>query len=1151
MKIKRLVIRNIASIEQGEIDFERGLIDKESGKPASLFLITGDTGSGKSVILDCISMSLYGTTPRVKSVNGVKNNVYRNNDGEEISVNDITQYTRIGISWKDECYSELSFTGNDNIDYVARFSLGRTSHRNYRRPEWTLKIGDSEIIENRKDEIKERIQKAVGLSFEQFSRMAMLAQGQFATFLTGKKEERERILEQLTATDIFSRYGEAISNIYRNAKQENETSSRLYEEFKKKILDDSMRKNLIDEQAENSNVADACRKETEQFRLRIRCTEAVAKAIEDIASLKNEAAKLKAFEETEKYIKNSKILILWDATTKQREMLSEKIKISEKLAADRETLKEKKCEFVFLSDDLSDRKKTLESKSKLLGKQKLWIESKEPLKNLFSESAAIIADINRYIFLGKEIEKKEADNSKVKTSIEALDKSISSLREDADNKNNECKKCHEQINKKCKERDKLNPTFLRKECEKKIKLESALKDLSVRLNATETEKQEAENLEKEINEMAQLLLELKINSDRAFEESKRLEKEKEVADSRYRTMLLSVEENFEVLRRKLIDEHATYCPLCGQPIQDHTHEWNKEEYFSDILSPLEDEKNKCTEAYIEAKKLADSAKEKFNTISGTIKAKEDELKKRQKNIFKNEKETDGMIRSIGIESNDNIKTIISERTSKIKEEISGISKSLELTDRLQKEIDILMTRKQSFDEKCKDAEKTLNGAIKLLAQKQEEFKQTGDRIFELKTDMNSLQEKISSVLKDYAVNWKSNPSEIANQLQKNSKEYSDKKSSYSKEEPNHRAQLMILDQIITMKANLSNVLEAIEIKELDFNIIDVKSLSLAMLQEMWHNFHIEVSAINGRIAENHLKIIEINKSLDAYYQENGTSETTLRQLLEATDEIAQIRTLQQLHSDELRKNSTLLNEAIKNKDENLKSLGFQEESQLDNIETLKIELESLNKQYTALTQRLGAIKEKLDADEKIRTESQIQREDLEKKKERLEKWEKMNRYFGGTRFRTLVQSHILRPLLHNANIFLCQITDHYTLTCSDDNEQLSILVRDRYHNNEPRSVTVLSGGERFMVSLALSLALSSMNRPDMNVDILFIDEGFGTLDAKSLDMVMNTLRRLPEINGQSGRRVGVISHREELTEQIDCQIQLQSYGEGRSRIIIP
>ena len=89
-----------------------------------------------------------------------------------------------------------------------------------------------------------------------------------------------------------------------------------------------------------------------------------------------------------------------------------------------------------------------------------------------------------------------------------------------------------------------------------------------------------------------------------------------------------------------------------------------------------------------------------------------------------------------------------------------------------------------------------------------------------------------------------------------------------------------------------------------------------------------------------------------------------------------------------------------------------------------------------------------------------------------------------------------------------------------------------------------------MISLALSLALSAMNRTDLNVDILFIDEGFGTLDAKSLETVMSTLRRLPQINGQSGRRVGVISHREELTEEIPCQIQLHRSGAGRSRIVI-
>ena len=89
-----------------------------------------------------------------------------------------------------------------------------------------------------------------------------------------------------------------------------------------------------------------------------------------------------------------------------------------------------------------------------------------------------------------------------------------------------------------------------------------------------------------------------------------------------------------------------------------------------------------------------------------------------------------------------------------------------------------------------------------------------------------------------------------------------------------------------------------------------------------------------------------------------------------------------------------------------------------------------------------------------------------------------------------------------------------------------------------------------MVSLALSLALSSLNKQGMNVNILFIDEGFGTLDEHSLDSVMTTLERLQDIAGQTHRRVGIISHREELAERIPVQISVVKQGEGRSRIIV-
>ena len=217
---------------------------------------------------------------------------------------------------------------------------------------------------------------------------------------------------------------------------------------------------------------------------------------------------------------------------------------------------------------------------------------------------------------------------------------------------------------------------------------------------------------------------------------------------------------------------------------------------------------------------------------------------------------------------------------------------------------------------------------------------------------------------------------------------------------------------------------------------------------------------------------------------------------------------------------------------------------------LEKKLEDLKSDIGKLTAELGAISEKLRDNNDMLDRRNRSEVELEAAKKKFERWYRLNRVFGESRFRTLVQSYILKPLLNNANIYLSKITDRYTLTCSEENEKLAILVLDNYNRGEVRSATVLSGGERSTISLALSLALSSLNRPGLNVDILFIDEGFGTLDEKNLDSVMSTLERLQEIAGQSNRRVGIISHREELEERIPVQIRVNKKGQGRSRVEI-
>ncbi|MDE6741616.1 MAG: SMC family ATPase, partial [Muribaculaceae bacterium] len=633
MKIKYLKIRNIASIESGDIDFENGLIDNETGMPSALFLITGDTGSGKSVILDCISMALYGTTPRVKSVNDSRNNTYKNNDGEEISVNNIRQYTRIGISWKDDCYSELSFTGNDGIEYLSRFSLGRTSHRNYRDPAWKLTIDNSDILDKR-DDIKERIQQAVGLTFEQFSRMAMLAQGQFATFLTGKKEERERILEQLTATNIFSDYGDAISCIFKRVKDEKEVCVKLYEEFRKKILSDDARRELQTEQDEKKDLVCKLQTETERQRKRILHIEEILKAEKDITVLKAEEASLKAKEDCSDFREQTAIISLWDKTERERKLLSDKLDSTRRINSDIRTLQELKAEFLELSEDLSSRKEEARLHTKMLEAEQHWLETKEPLRTIFIDSSVIILNIQNYLNILKETEQKKKETLDGKAIIESLLKEVISNENAVKDKEQACGACQKNVKKKSEERDALNPGDLRKEIERLMNRKHDLQDLATQLAKAVNEKADTEKAKHDMEETSRLLEEHKEAAAKAVSECNKAEIEMKDAEERYLTMHLSVDKNFRELRNRLSEDHTSHCPLCGQSIADLLNEWNNEGYFSGLLSPLEEEKKKLTDTYYKAKRDSEEAVKIMNTTAGSLKEKVTDLKKREKCLAK-------------------------------------------------------------------------------------------------------------------------------------------------------------------------------------------------------------------------------------------------------------------------------------------------------------------------------------------------------------------------------------------------------------------------------------------------------------------------------------------------------------------------------------
>ena len=151
----------------------------------------------------------------------------------------------------------------------------------------------------------------------------------------------------------------------------------------------------------------------------------------------------------------------------------------------------------------------------------------------------------------------------------------------------------------------------------------------------------------------------------------------------------------------------------------------------------------------------------------------------------------------------------------------------------------------------------------------------------------------------------------------------------------------------------------------------------------------------------------------------------------------------------------------------------------------------------------------------------------------------------GKLFRSFAQSLTLDSLLAVANAHLEELAPRYQLERVPKHD-LELQVIDRDLGGEVRSVQSLSGGESFLVSLALALGLSSMSAHDVRVRTLLIDEGFGTLDPATLDSALSVLDALQS----TGRQVGVISHVPALVERVGAHVRVIQRGGGRSEVIV-
>lgn len=1101
MKIKKLDIHNIASIVDATIDF---MADPLAS--ADLFLISGKTGAGKTTILDAICLALYNKAPRVSNASGGAQKI----DKDMLVASDPRHFMRQNTG---EAYVKLSFIGNDGNEYLAEWSVRRGKKAKLEtaisNQVWSIYDQNGNVcisVDNSRKhkEVEDFVKKIVGLDYEQFCRTTLLAQGEFTEFLKSDEKAKTEILEKISNTEKFRRIGKAIYNKTKAVREAFECEEKNHAQINQLPVEERVA--LEAEKTANEvsvKEKDAMAKNTQSKIDWLQNQTIYSKALENakVGLVKAEGAVL-----SEEFIGKEKQVREWNATIEVR---ANRVEAQKQLA-----IKEKATTTIAALKEVFDNAMHGEAfeKEQLAAKEADYvnlnnlIQAEKSNTSVYEKEQTIAEKIKNFVqscndCTAKKVEKDRlvnteipAANLKLAASSKVLAEASTEL-ENAERSLNACKKHLEECN--------LPAKRSRKELLDKVKTQK--ERIAEKVIAIEnTQKLIAENSD----QMNQCKNTLAVEEDALIrlqqEHARRLQSVNEFA-KRIRASL-----------REQLGKEDCICPACGQKVASLPFD---EGALEAVYQKIDAEVKTQTQKRDDAKKALDQLTSTVNTATGALST----LLKERENLYHT------LITMCGGEES-LIESSISEMDSMIVE----LSKAIANSEQIEKQREvaqIVYTQKLKENATAEKQKQEVEGVVKRL----------NDKLSAIESDIDKIQKTIKDVTASidtmlegsigWQYNWKENTNEFIADLKAKTTAYNA-----------NVKQMSDLESKIKNTNNELNRIQAIKSAVLQLKPDWMGTIAFApkaqsKLHDMWVqlNSNLQTQLEMCRHAEgeyNHLCTL-----VEAFL--NTNAEYTVASIDELST-ISQYRINQnQEFVDKIRTDyvtaKSKLNDAEKHVTENL-SKKPKDITEGDTEEVLQSILDGTNLERDELNIRLGEIQKILaEDDEKIKQKSDTTR--LEKLRAEYEKWKVFHDLFGdseGSKFSTIAQGFVLESLLDAANHHLENMAPRYNLQIVPGT--LHLKLEDQYNGYAARSTNTLSGGESFLVSLSLALALADFGQ-HLGVSTLFIDEGFGTLSG---DELANAIATLKSLHSKVGRQVGIISHREEIRENIPVQIQVKS-----------
>lgn len=449
----------------------------------------------------------------------------------------------------------------------------------------------------------------------------------------------------------------------------------------------------------------------------------------------------------------------------------------------------------------------------------------------------------------------------------------------------------------------------------------------------------------------------------------------------------------------------------------------------------------------------------------------------------------------------------------------------------------------------------LNALQKVLIEKESELKQTESQLKNARANFETEQEtltRISAQLQDILQHF--TDAEKDTGLQNLSTKIKDRRQRVH--------EYIIKDEKIIALKNAEADVEALQkafavgmLKRQEFQQLYPKKeeelpVEIQQIRDQWSQLNQQLEILNGNWQSKQAEQLALEKAQKTNAEtlmaelgklgyssienalQHRLSEMEFNQLLAARNALEQAINL---NEQELKQNQKTLQEKGEQvSDKNLPELDAK-------IETLQAEKSNKSEEYAAIDRQLK------NHEEDAAKVAQLQLKLIEAEK-KGKQWVLLNQYIGdatGSKFNQFAQDLTLSQLIVLANRRLAGLNDRYLLDKATEKEDDSLMVVDQHMGNERRSVKTLSGGETFLMSLSLALALSDLASRNVEINSLFIDEGFGTLDPEVLDQTLDTLEKL---QSEGNKTIGIISHVEALKERINTQIKLVRNGQGFSAL---